>query len=65
MSKVNYVIYPADISAKLPFVIYDNPFLPDADTLRRMTTSVKGLEISTTETKEVTEEKQPPVQGAK
>ncbi len=63
MSKVNYVIYPADISAKLPFVIYERVVFPDADTLRRMAASVKRLEINTIETKE--EEQQLPVQGAK
>lgn len=56
-----FVVTPADLEAKLSFVVYEQLVLPDSETLRRMAASVKRLEIKTKESKEMTEEKQPPV----
>lgn len=56
-----FVVTPADPSAKLPFVIYEQLVLPDAETIRKMATSIKRLEINTKENKEMTEEKQSPM----
>lgn len=55
------VVTPADPSAKLAFVVYEEVVLPDSKTLRRMAASVKRLEINTKENKEMTEGKQPQV----
>ena len=56
-----FVVTPADLEAKLSFVVYEQLVLPDSETLRRMAASVKRLEIKTKESKEMTEEKRPPV----
>lgn len=56
-----FVVTPADLSAKLQFVVYEELVLPDSETLRRMAASVKRAEINTKENKEMTEEKQSPM----
>lgn len=51
----HYKSKPLDLS----FQVYEELVLPDAETMRRMAAAIKGLEISTKENEEMTEEQQP------